>query len=186
MKNLKRIVFLSVIVFIYGCANRHNQNEPMSLLKAPIVQINYFPNKDSTVQGREEFKPPVLYSAQNKIFYPKSKIEIWAFEEPIGIRLGVSSSPSPESKYNEIDTGSYQGLFDGKKYTITRQKLDEYYSKELPNNRFFAPPNKSATKNIPIAGNNTIKQPATIPGDVSGIVICQKRLHAPAPKSCAA
>jgi len=141
MKYLKKITLLSVIVVIYSCAPRQMFVGPLTNTRQPIVQINYFAKKDSTGQEPEVFNPPVLYSGKKKIFFPKSQIEIkpnHIDSLPIGIRLGVSSSPNSESQYTEIVSGqSYQNLFDGEKYTITSPDLYDSYSYKLPNNRFL-------------------------------------------------
>lgn len=141
MKNLIRITLISVIVSIYSCVPRQMLVGPLTNTRQPIVQFNYFPKKDSIGQEPEVFYPPVLYSGKKKLFFPKSQIEIkpnYIDSLPIGIRLGVSSSPNSESQYTEIATGqSYQNLFDGEKYTITSPDLYNSYSYKLPNNRFL-------------------------------------------------
>ena len=107
----------------------------------PLVQINYFPEIDSIGQEPEVFYPPVLYAGKKKLFFPKSRIEIqpnYPDSIPIGINLGISSSPNSESQYSDIISGqTYQNLFDGKKYTITSDELFDSYAYRLPNNRFL-------------------------------------------------
>lgn len=132
---------LLLIVSIYGCATRQMLVASLINTNRSVVQINYFSKIDSIGQEPEVFYPPVLYSGKKKTFFPKSKIEIkpnYIDSLPIGIRLGVSSSPNSESQYNEILSGqTYQNLFDGEKYTITSPDLYSSYSYKLPNNRFL-------------------------------------------------
>jgi len=141
MKILKKMTVLLLIVSIYGCATRQMLVASLINTNRSVVQINYFSKIDSIGQEPEVFYPPVLYSGKKKTFFPKSKIEIkpnYIDSLPIGIRLGVSSSPNSESQYNEILSGqTYQNLFDGEKYTITSPDLYSSYSYKLPNNRFL-------------------------------------------------
>lgn len=141
MKHLQKITILLLIASIQSCAPRTKFVGPTPNERLPIAQINYFPKKDSTRKEPEVFYPPVLYAGKKKIFFPKSQIEIksnYIDSLPIGIRIGVSSSPNSESQYSEIVSGqTYQNLFDGEKYTITSNDLFDAYSYRLPNNRFL-------------------------------------------------
>ena len=109
MKYLTKIPILLMVMIIHSCdlpkqnlVSRFNIEEEK---KSPIVQFNYFQSSDSIGKSPEVFVPPVLHAGQNKIFFPKSIVEIqsnYPDSLPIGIRLAVSKTRSSEDGFDTL------------------------------------------------------------------------------------